>query len=65
MKSLLLNTSWLLQPGTSEQVEASWPRTWSFEGCTATTDVPQPGYYFAELTVQGITAERVQFELTS
>lgn len=59
----LLGTSWLLQPGAAETVEVTWPRTWSFEGCGSSNDTPQPGYYFAELTVQGIPAERLQFEL--
>ena len=59
----LLDTSWLLQPGTTENVEVAWPRQWSFEGCGPASDAPQPGYYYAELTVQGITAERVQFQL--
>ncbi|MDN4477970.1 hypothetical protein [Demequina lignilytica] len=59
----ILDTSWLLQPGAEETTSVAWPREWSFEGCGSSNDVPQPGYYYAELTVQGITAERLQFQI--
>lgn len=52
---------WVLESGKAESFQVSWPRSWSFEGCTEATGVPQPGAYWAALKVGGVDADRVQF----
>ena len=52
---------WVLDSGKAQDFQVSWPRSWSFEGCTEATGVPQPGAYWASLTVGGVDADRVQF----
>ncbi len=59
----LVGTEWLLAPGATQEFQVAWPRVRSSEGCASTTAEPKAGYYWAELTVQGITADAVQFEL--
>ncbi|WP_062383173.1 hypothetical protein [Demequina iriomotensis] len=61
----LADKEWLLDSGKSKTFQVSWPRTWSSEGCgNPSSTAPQPGMYWAQLTFQGQTAERVQFELS-
>lgn len=63
-ESALIDGSWLLEPGSTKSVEVAWPRIRSGEGCATVDGGPAPGYYWAELTVQGVTAEAVQFQLS-
>ncbi|WP_062305769.1 hypothetical protein [Demequina subtropica] len=61
----LADKEWLLDAGKSKTFEVSWPRAWSSEGCgTPSTRAPQPGTYWAQLTFQGQTAERIPFVLS-
>jgi hypothetical protein len=53
----------LLQPGAAEELHLTWSRQRSNPDCTTQTAEPRAGFYWAELTVQGIPSERVQFEL--
>lgn len=54
----------LLEAGQEEDFQVTWPRTRSAPECATVTSQPQPGFYWANLTLQGIDAEPVQFELT-
>lgn len=57
-------TDLILQPEASpESIPITWVRQRSAEGCTEVSATPQPGYYMAEVTIQGISSEPVQFEL--
>lgn len=47
----------------NEMFQVTWNRQRSAEGCATVTATPKPGYYKAALTLQGIAAEPVQFEL--
>ncbi|WP_062518321.1 hypothetical protein [Demequina gelatinilytica] len=61
----LADKEWLLDSGKSKTFEVSWPREWSSEGCgTPSNRAPQPGTYWAQLTFQGQTAERIPFVLS-
>lgn len=53
----------LLQSGTEEKLSVTWSRQRVGEGCT-TGDAPAAGFYWAQLTVQGIASEPTQFQLS-
>lgn len=62
----IASRQFLLQPGDTEMFQVTWSRQRSAEGCQTLTDSPPgEGFYWAELAVQGITAEAAQFQLTS
>ena len=52
----------LLQPGGEESLNVTWSRQRIGEGCVTGAD-PGAGFYWAQLTVQGIASEPTQFEL--
>lgn len=54
----------LLQQGATELFQVTWNRQRVGEGCT-TGATPGDGFYWAQVTLQGIAAEPAQFELTS
>ena len=54
----------VLQPGVEESMALTWNRTRVGEGCTLGATAA-PGYYWAKLTVQGIEAEKSQFQIES
>lgn len=57
-------TDLILQPEASpESIPITWVRQRSAEGCAEVSATPQPGYYNATVTIQGIASEPVQFEL--
>ncbi|WP_062462543.1 hypothetical protein [Demequina soli] len=63
--STLSDKQWLLDAGKAKTFEVSWPRAWSSEGCGNPSSVPpQAGTYWAQLTFQGITADRIPFVLS-
>ncbi|MEX0913469.1 MAG: hypothetical protein WDZ57_00825 [Demequina sp.] len=53
----------LLEAGQEEDFQVTWPRTRSAPECATVTAEPAPGFYLADLSLQGIAAEQVQFEL--
>lgn len=59
------DTELLLADGATEMFQVNWTRQRSSEGCGTPTSTPGDGFYWAEITVQGIAAEPVQFELAS
>ncbi|MDN4475227.1 hypothetical protein QQX09_05055 [Demequina sp. SYSU T00192] len=59
----LIGKEWLLASGDSKEVQAAWPRIRSAEGCATTGDAMGEGWYWAEVTVAGVKADRVQFHL--
>jgi len=59
------DTELLLADGATEMFQVNWTRQRSSEGCATPTSTPGDGFYWAEITVQGIAAEPVQFELAS
>jgi hypothetical protein len=46
-----------------EMFQMTWNRQRSAPGCATVTATPGPGFYWAAITIQGIAAEPVQFEL--
>ncbi len=54
----------VLQPGVEESMALTWNRTRVGEGCTIGS-AAAPGFYWAKLTVQGIEAEKAQFQIES
>lgn len=54
----------LLQAGAEEPLSLTWSRQRKGEGCS-TGDAPAGGFYWAQLTVQGIASEPAQFELAN
>jgi|GEM_PF-803659 len=54
----------VLQPGVEESMALTWNRNRVGEGCTLGS-AASPGYYWAQLTVQGIEAEAAQFQIES
>lgn len=54
----------ILQPDAPDEMfQLTWNRQRSAPECATVTATPRPGYYKAAVTLQGITAEAVQFEL--
>ncbi|MCU1432583.1 MAG: hypothetical protein JWP95_1688 [Actinotalea sp.] len=53
----------LLEPGARDEVQVTWPRVRSAEGCPADLPVPRAGTYSAVLTVLGTTSAAVVFDL--
>ncbi len=54
----------ILQPGDEEPFQVTWSRQRVSAEC-ATGSTPDPGFYWAQLTIQGIESEPAQFELAS
>ncbi len=54
----------LMAAGTEESLNVSWSRDRKGEGCT-TGGLAGEGYYWAQITVQGIASEPAQFQLTN
>ncbi len=52
----------ILQPGDDEPLQVTWSRQRVGTGCTPGSD-PAAGYYWAQLTIQGIASEPAQFQL--
>jgi hypothetical protein len=53
----------LLAAGAEEPFSLTWSRQRVGEGCT-TGNAPTAGYYWAQLTLQGIASEPTQFQLS-
>lgn len=54
--------TWILQPGGEEPLQVTWSRQRVGPECTP-GDEPAAGFYWAQLTIQGIESEPAQFEL--
>ena len=54
----------LLQAGAEEPFNVTWSRQRKGEGCSS-GGAPADGFYWAQLTIQGIASEPAQFELAS
>ena len=54
----------LLQSGAEEPYSVTWSRERKGEGCSA-GGAPGAGFYWAQLTIQGVASEPVQFELSA
>lgn len=54
----------ILSGGTTENFDVSWNRQRSAEDCATNTGDVRPGFYLATLTLQGISSDEAQFELT-
>jgi hypothetical protein len=52
----------ILQPGADEPFQVTWSRQRVGSDCTPGSD-PGPGFYWAQLTIQGVASEPTQFEL--
>ncbi len=52
----------ILQPGADEPFQVTWSRQRVGPDCTP-GDEPTAGYYWAQLTIQGIESEPAQFQL--
>ncbi len=54
----------ILQAGANDELfQVTWNRQRSAPGCTTVNATPGAGFYWAALTIQGVAAEPVQFEL--
>jgi hypothetical protein len=62
-QSPINDREFLLEAGQEEDFQVTWPRTRSAPECATVTAEPAPGFYLADLSLQGIAAEQVQFEL--
>lgn len=54
----------LLQSGAEEPYSVTWSRERKGEGCV-TGGAPGAGFYWAQLTIQGVASEPAQFELSA
>lgn len=54
----------LLQAGAEEPLSLTWSRQRKGEGCT-TGSAPGEGFYWAQVTIQGIASEPAQFQLVN
>lgn len=54
----------LLQPGAEESMSLTWSRQRKGEQCSD-GGAPADGYYWAQVTIQGIASEPAQFQLAS
>jgi len=54
----------ILSGGAEEPLSVTWSRERKGEGCTA-GDAPADGFYWAQLTIQGIASEPAQFQLSA
>jgi hypothetical protein len=52
----------ILEPGDDEPFQVTWSRQRVGADCTPGAD-PDPGFYWAQLTIQGIASEPAQFQL--
>jgi len=55
---------WLLDTGAQESMKLTWSRQRTGEGCTI-GDAPADGFYWAQVTIQGISSDPAQFQLSS
>jgi hypothetical protein len=62
---LLTAEKFLLKPGDTATLSATWPRVRSEASCPTTLKAPGAGTYRATLTVQGITSDQAVFALTN
>lgn len=54
----------VLQPGAEEKMTLTWGRTRVGEGCTQGA-AASPGFYWAQVVLQGIESEPAQFQIES
>lgn len=55
---------WILAEGAQQDLQVEWSRQWSQEGCVELDQEPGAGFYWAAVSIQGVSAEAIQFELT-
>ena len=54
----------LLQPGDVKDLSTTWNRGRDDKGCSADLQTAHPGYYWITATVQGLAADKLQFQLS-